>query len=310
MVADHYGTVTGAVRAGLSVADALHGAVGTRAMEGSLAALRRLSGGRVPKWSSAVPRPARFAPVRSSSAAKSRVVYFPSCAARTMGAQHGDEDSDALPSTVTRVLRKAGFEAVFPKQLSELCCGQPFESKGFFDIADRKSAELEAALAAARGASDLPVLFDTSPCAYRMRRFLAGRLPVSDGIEFLHDQILSRVTIERRDETIAVHAACSVRKMGTVEKLTAIAARCSRNVVAPDDVLCCGFAGDKGFSRPELNDHALRHLKQALPRDCSGGYSSSRTCEIGLSEHAAIPYRSIFQLVDACARPLLEEGGP
>jgi D-lactate dehydrogenase len=98
--------------------------------------------------------------------------------------------------------------------------------------------------------------------------------------------------------------------MGTVEKLTAIAARCSRNVVAPDDVLCCGFAGDKGFSRPELNDHALRHLKQALPRDCSGGYSSSRTCEIGLSEHAAIPYRSIFQLVDACARPLLEESGP
>ena len=83
-----------------------------------------------------------------------------------------------------------------------------------------------------------------------------------------------------------------------------IAARCSRNVVCPDEVLCCGFAGDKGFNRPELNDYALRRLKEALPADCAGGYSSSRTCEIGLSEHAGIPYRSIVHLVDACASAL------
>ena len=77
---------------------------------------------------------------------------------------------------------------------------------------------------------------------------------------------------------------CSVRKMGTVDKLAAIAARCSREVVQVDDVLCCGFAGDKGFNRPELNEHALRHLKAALPAAARSGYSSSRTCEIGLSE--------------------------
>jgi D-lactate dehydrogenase len=41
-----------------------------------------------------------------------------------------------------------------------------------------------------------------------------------------------------------------------------------------------------------------------LPADCTTGYSSSRTCEIGLSEHAGIPYRSIIRLVDDCARPL------
>jgi len=233
------------------------------------------------------------------------VVYFPSCAARTMGAQRGDDEAEALPLTVTRVLGKAGFEAVFPERLDGLCCGQPFESKGFFEVADRKSAELEAALGKARGQRALPIMFDTSPCAYRMRRFLAGRLPIQDGIEFLHDHVLPRVALERRSETISIHPVCSARKMGSTEKLSAIAARCSRHVVSVDDVLCCGFAGDKGFSRPELNDHALRRLKQSLPADCVSGYSSSRTCEIGLSEHAAIPYRSIFRLVDACAQPLV-----
>ena len=311
MAASHYGLVTGAVRAGLTVADALHQVVGTDPMQASLASLRRFTGERLPKWSPAMPRGARFFPEPTRRQANGRaVVYFPSCAARTMGAQRGDDESRPLPLTVTRVLAKAGFAAVLPDRLAELCCGQPFESKGFFDAADRKSAELEAALVAARAGRDIPILFDTSPCAYRMRRFLAGRLPVSDGIEFLHDEVLPRVAIDRRDDMVAVHAVCSARKMGTAEKLTAIAARCSRNVVAPDEVLCCGFAGDKGFNRPELNDHALRRLREALPADCTGGYSSSRTCEIGLSEHAAIPYRSIFHLVDACARPLPDTSRP
>ena len=74
-------------------------------------------------------------------------------------------------------------------------------------------------------------------------------------------------------------------------------------MVQVDDVLCCGFAGEKGFSRPELNAHALRHLKSALPAECVQGYSSSRTCEIGLSEYSGFPYRSILRLVDACASP-------
>ena len=71
-------------------------------------------------------------------------------------------------------------------------------------------------------------------------------------------------------------------------------------MITVDDVLCCGFAGEKGFTRPELNEHALRHLKQALPLACASGYSSSPTCEIGLAEQSGFPYRSIIYLVDAC----------
>jgi D-lactate dehydrogenase len=58
--------------------------------------------------------------------------------------------------------------------------------------------------------------------------------------------------------------------------------------------------------RLELNEHALRRLKPSLPPQCTTGYSTSRTCEIGLSEYAGFPYESIVYLVDACAKSRVE----
>ena len=299
--AEHYGAVTAGVRAGLALADLAHGLLGPRVMQGSLDAVRRLSRGAVPKWSPALPGAARFEPsgARGRSGAEP-IVYFPSCATRTMGAQRGD-DAEALPAVAERLFRKAGFDVGYPDGLAELCCGQPFESKGFLAVADRKSSELERALRAASESGRWPIVFDTSPCAYRMRRFCGTRLPIQDSIEFIHDAVLSRVSIAPVREPVVVHPVCSVRKMGTVDTLAAVAGQCSNEVIAVDDVLCCGFAGDKGFNRPELNHHALRRLREGIPAGCTHGYSTSRTCEIGLSEHAGFPYRSIIHLVDACA---------
>lgn len=44
-----------------------------------------------------------------------------------------------------------------------------WESKGMLDIADRKTAELEAALWEASEQGKYPVLCDQSPCLHRMR---------------------------------------------------------------------------------------------------------------------------------------------
>ena len=301
--ADHYGAVTAGVRAGLATANALHGLVGTSVMKRSLDGLRKLSGGRLPKWSPALARPVHFTPGPRPALPEGadRIVCFPSCAARNMGAQRGHEVAASLPVTAERLFAKAGFAVTYPDRLDELCCGQPFESKGLAATADRKSAELEGALHAASDGGRRPVVFDTSPCAYRMKRYLNGRLPILDSIEFIDQHVLPRVAIEPVAGPVAIHPVCSVRKMGTVDRLLAIAGRCSTEVVSVDAVLCCGFAGDKGFTRPELNEHALRHLKPALPPHCATGYSTSRTCEIGLAEQAGFPYHSIIYLVDACA---------
>jgi D-lactate dehydrogenase len=299
-VAGNFAAVTAGVRLGLGAADLLHAAVGTRAMKASLDGLRSLSGGRVPKWSPALARPVHFVPSRGTGAGE-RIVYFPSCAARNMGPQRGDGRAEPMPAAAERLFRKAGFEPAVPARLDALCCGQPFESKGLMEAADLKSAELEGALREASDGGRLPIVFDTSPCAYRMKRFLGGRLTVLDAIEFVHDQVLPRVQLVPQPGPVAIHPVCSVRKMGTLDKLQAIAARCSAQVVTVDEVQCCGFAGDRGFNHPELNAHALRHLRSALPAGCDVGYSTSRTCEIGLSEFAGMPYRSILQLVEACA---------
>jgi len=309
--ARNFGAVAAGMRAGLRGADLLHGILGTRTMQGALDGLRRASGGALPKWSPALPRPVHFVPdthIGSPDAAdtmrRERIVYFPSCAARNMGAQRGHDGVEPLPVVAERLFAKAGYFVVYPEGLPGHCCGQPFESKGLFDAADAMSAKLEASLAAASEGGKLPIVFDTSPCAYRMQRYLAGRLPIFDSIEFVHDRVLPNIALRPREATVAIHPVCSVRKMGTVDKLAALAARCSDEVIAVDDVLCCGFAGEKGFNRPELNEHALRHLKPALPAHCAAGYSSSRTCEIGLSEQAGFPYQSILYLVEACAEEL------
>ena len=88
--------------------------------------------------------------------------------------------------------------------------------------------------------------------------------------------------------------------MGLSPRFRKLAEMCAEKVIVPDGVGCCGWAGDRGFTRPELNASALARLRSSLPADCEAGYSTSRTCEIGLSVHSGIPYSSILHLVDEC----------
>jgi D-lactate dehydrogenase len=118
---------------------------------------------------------------------------------------------------------------------------------------------------------------------------------------------MDRLTFSRRAGTVAVHLTCSSAKMGLGPKLEALARACAEQVVVPPPG-CCGFAGDRGFTHPELNASALSDLRAALPPGCAEGYSNSRTCEIGLSLHSGIPYRSILLLVDRCTAPRGGEG--
>ena len=117
-IADNFGAVTTGLRVGLGTADAIHGLVGTRLMKRTVDGMRSLSGGRVPKWSPALPRPMKFDPGRGAreTGTGDRVVYFPGCVTRSMGSQRGDETREALPVVAERLFRKAGFDVVYPAQ--------------------------------------------------------------------------------------------------------------------------------------------------------------------------------------------------
>ncbi|MDR3438066.1 FAD-binding and (Fe-S)-binding domain-containing protein [Telmatospirillum sp.] len=233
---------------------------------------------------------------------RDEVVYVAACASRTMGPSDLGHDRRPLPEVVTSLFDKAGFDVIVPQGIDALCCGLTFESKGLADVARQKGEEMATAILAASEGGRLPVVMDTSPCSLRMKEILAGRAVLHDLPEFLYDQLLPRLQVEPQDRPVLLHLPCSVKRMGATAKLRGLAEACSRNVMVPEDVSCCGFAGDKGFFRPELNTHALRHLTDDVPAGFIG-CSSSRTCEIGLEQRAAQSFQSIAYLLDACSRP-------
>ncbi len=300
-VAEHYAGVTAAVRAGLRAAGAARAIAGAPLMAAVSRGLHSVSRGRLPVWNAAVPRAApraRFTDVAAGRARK--VVYFPSCVVRAMGAAAGDPDPRALFDATLSLLDKAEYGVLFPAEIDRLCCGLTMDSKGFPELADFKARELEKELLARTEGGVIPVLCDTSPCLARMRKTLDRRLRLFEPAEFIHDFLLERLQVVRREGTVALHVTCSAAKMGLAPKLRAVAEACADRVVVPAGVGCCGFAGDRGFTHPELNAAALADLRPALPAGCARGYSTSRTCEIGLSLHGGIPYQSIVHLVDRC----------
>ncbi|GAB4352190.1 MAG: FAD-binding and (Fe-S)-binding domain-containing protein [Gammaproteobacteria bacterium] len=300
-VGGHFAAVTRAAKAGLAAADAAHALLGPRMMEAVGGALARVTGGRIPKWHRYLPRPAGRI-VAYDDARGDTIVYLPSCAARTLAPARGDPARESLVDTNLSLLRKAGYRAVIPQRVEALCCGLAFHSKGFFEEARRKADELKEALLVASDGGEHPVYCDTSPCLLRMKESFDGELRLYEPAEFIDRFLLERLEITPLDETVALHVTCSARRMGLEERLVKIARRCARDVVVPERVGCCGFAGDRGFAVPELNASALAELKASLPPGVKNGYSTSRTCEIGLSLHSGIHYRSIACLVDRCAR--------
>jgi D-lactate dehydrogenase len=139
-----------------------------------------------------------------------------------------------------------------------------------------------------------------------MRVAFKSTLKLYEPVEFIHTFLMDRLDFRRTPETVALHVTCSSTKMGLAEKFWVVAQACAEKVVMPSQVGCCGFAGDRGFTHPELNASALAGLKQSLPAGCGAGYSNSRTCEIGLSHHSGIPYQSIVHLVDKCTSGKLQ----
>jgi D-lactate dehydrogenase len=306
-VADNFGGVARTIGTTLNVVDSVHKMAGTPFMETTSTLARKVTLDTLPLWNKEMPTGVpkiKAEPVDDGNPLK--VVYFPSCASRAMGGPaREDEERDPLPQKTQSLLKKAGYAVIYPEKLDGLCCGQAFESKGFMAQADRKSQELSDALLAVSNNGEIPVLCDTSPCFYRMQATLDKRLQLYEPIEFVLTYLMDRLSFTQMDVKVAVHPTCSTRKLGLEGKLEQLARACAREVVMPADVYCCGFAGDRGFNFPELNEAALKDLRDHVCT-CEAGYSTSKTCEIGLSLHGGIPYRSILYLVDEASEPVVK----
>lgn len=303
-LAEHFATAVQGTRFMLHVANGAHLIMGTRNMAKLSAAMTRASKGRLPQWTPATPQPLQrlHLPKPAVQDERPRVVYLAACVSRAMGPAARDQEQEPLLDKTRSLLEKAGYQVIFPEQLNDLCCGQPFASKGYAEQGERKRQEmLDALLKASRGGLD-PIYCDTSPCTLRLVQGLTDqRLDMYDPVRFIRTHLLDKLDFVPQDKPIAVHVTCSTQHLGEAQALIDIARRCANEVVIPEGIHCCGFAGDKGFTTPELNEHALRSLKNAV-QICEEGISTSRTCEIGLSRHGEIDYHGLVYLVDRVTR--------
>jgi D-lactate dehydrogenase len=231
-----------------------------------------------------------------------KVVYFPSCLNQTMGTDKASGGMKPLAEEMVELLHKAGYEVIFPKDMDHLCCGTIWESKGLPKIAESKVKELENALWEASEHGKYPVVCDQSPCLHRMKQHIT-RIELYESAEFIWKFLRERLIFVKTDQPVALHLTCSTRLMKIDGVVRDLAMMCSGSVLVPEGVGCCGFAGDKGMTHPELNAYALRKLRgQIQEAGVKVGYSNSRTCEIGLQTNSGVPYRSIVYLVNSCTK--------
>ena len=298
MVADNFHGVKTALRGVLHLADFCHTVLGDKVM-GTLAQGIHAVG--LPLWTPAMPKAYNAAkkatPTKDSP---DKVVYFPSCLNQTMGTDKASKGMKPLAEEMVELMQKAGYHVIFPKNMDSLCCGTIWESKGLPEIAEKKTRQLEDALWEASEYGKYPVVCDQSPCMHRMKQHIT-KVQLYESAEFTWKFLRDKLTFVKTDIPVALHLACSTKLMKIDQIVYDLACLCSSKVFVPKGVGCCGFAGDKGLTHPELNSYALRKLRVQIEENgIEVGYSNSRTCEIGLQTNSGIQYRSIVYLVNSC----------
>lgn len=221
----------------------------------------------------------------SSPITQELVWLLPSCPQRIFKPRAGISNYPTL-----ELISKMGFSAQILPRYQESCCGQIYHSCGD----ETAQATVQNVLRESIPVGAV-VVSDNSSCA----GFAAdSNLAIGDINQFLA-QHSERLSIDKKFRKIAVHVDCSSAKHGFNNGYVEILKRCADEVVFPEGIKCCGFAGDKGFSVPELNASSLAGLRAQIS-DCEMGVTFNRNCQIGLEKHSGIEYISLVELVLEC----------
>ncbi|QUE30638.1 FAD-binding and (Fe-S)-binding domain-containing protein [Francisella philomiragia] len=218
---------------------------------------------------------------------KPKVLLLPACPNRIFAS---NKKYAKYPSQL--ILEKLGFEVNYPHKTSSQCCGQMYHSQANF-IQQHVSQDL------LKQSIDYTqydyVVTDNSSCA----NFAKDQNLNIININSLIIDKLDAINLNKKFSKIALHIDCSTRKQNIDNKYLKALKKCSTSVIVPEQIYCCGFAGDKGFTTPELNATSLESLKPQVS-DCEIGVSFNRSCQIGLSYHGHLEYISFTELLLEC----------
>ncbi|KAF6261185.1 glycolate dehydrogenase [Scenedesmus sp. NREL 46B-D3] len=322
MGANHFRLINGGVPLLLNTVDFFHGLLGPKLLEVVSSKLNKWTRNLVPVWNPYIPKGAKALSARPSAPTPSQlptqaaqatqsgiprqVVFLPTCVNRMMGPARGDDcHSGSTLDVFTRLAGKAGYQVIVPQGVSELCCGMMFDSRGAKKAAGFKCAEAITALSMASQMGKLPIVIDNSPCLAQFKS--AGlnqqelKFSLYEPVGFTSLFLAPALDFQRLPRSVALHVPCTSKQApGLSEKFVQLAEQCAASVT-PTGIPCCGMAGDRGLRFPELTASACQHIH--LPGDVTDGYSTSRTCEIGVSNAAGLHFRSMLFLLDEASRP-------
>ena len=281
-------------------------------------AAEKVTGSTLPKWNHSIPYPTKNLRGISEIRGKKEFVYFPSCISRQLGVpssmyQIPGETNMALAETLILVAQRANIALEIPEDVTGVCCGMPFSSKGYTETYKATLHKTITKFWAWSEGGATPIVIDTTSCAHSLRtaeEYLAQddlerfqQMTILDSLELIHDTLLPKLDIHPIDEDVVLHPNCSARKLGLDGKMLSIAKQCARSATVPLNLGCCAFAGDRGLLHPELNASATeKESAEVLSGDYGGHYSSNITCEMGMSEGTGKDYVGIVYLVERATR--------
>jgi D-lactate dehydrogenase len=239
---------------------------------------------------------------RSAAAA----VYVPSCTNRIFGGNSVE--------ALVEVSRRAGMPVWIPDDVAGSCCGLPWSSKGFGAAHAHKANEMVERLWGWSDEGALPIVIDAASCTQgiadpgegvlsEQNAERLGKLEILDSVVWAHDRLLPKLQIGEKIGAATVHPTCATRHMGLAPRLRSLAGALADDVFVAPSSTCCGFAGDRGISHPELTEAATRPQAEELSgRHFDAHLSSNRTCEIGLSRATGAEYESVLILLERLSR--------
>lgn len=316
-LAEHWKPTLATLRGALTVTDKVPGSV----LAGVTGAIRKvLPTDLVPLAGDDLPGPGRSRTKLDAGPADgaAEVVFFASC----MGELFEPCGGDAVPGPARSFLElcaRAGVPVRLPENLSSLCCGTVWRSKGLTDGATAMAVRTASALLVASENGRLPVVCEASSCTHGLHTLqhdlLVGGeqelaeqvavLTVIDSSRYVAQHLLPKLQVNRRLGSVVLHPTCSDRHAGDVDHLRAVAAACADEVVVPFDAGCCAFAGDRGLLHPELTASATtREAAEVRRGDYDAYLSSNRTCELGMSRATGHSYRHAIELLEELTRPV------
>lgn len=305
-VANNFSTFQSAIHPVLSAVNLAHKVMGPYPLEKVSGFLNKASGNLIPAWNKYMPTSANKlrdpAPATPMPGLPRKVVYMPACVTRMMGPSLSDTETASVHEKLLNLFEKANYEVIYPKGIANTCCGMMFNTRGFKAAAESKLAEVEKALAEASEDGKYPIVCDTSPCLSTIKGGLSDsklQFSLYEPVQFIRLFLADKLEFNKVRDTVAIHVPCSSKKMGVEKAFTELASLCAHEVV-PSGIPCCGMAGDRGMRYPELTGSSLQHLN--LPSNCSDGYSTSRTCEISLSNHSGVNFRGLVYLIDEATK--------